>query len=119
MSPLLLLPFETFLTQRAMIRKPVAVYFAMCTNIADVWVTVITVLALYILFVVYNKVRVQLRFSLEAFATFWLKTHKAGHFKVYFTMGFQLALEDETMTAVFTRIHVVCMRVPMFCKGLG
>ena len=101
-----------------MIWEPITVYFAMCMNIADVWVTVITVLALYILFVVYNQVRIQLRFPLEAFTTFWLKAHKASHFKVYFMMEFQLALEDEAMTTVFTLIHVVCMHVPMFCKGL-
>ena len=92
-------------------------YFAMCMNIADVWVTVITVLALYILFVMYNQVHIQLQFPLEAFTTFQLKAHKASHFKVYFTMGFQLALEDEATTSVFTLIHVVCMCVPMFCKG--
>ena len=94
-------------------------YFSMCTNIADVWVTVVTVLTLYILFVMYNQVSIQLRFPLEAFTTFWLKAHEASHFKMDFTMGFHLALEDETTTAVSTLVHVVCMCVPMLCKGLG
>ena len=88
-------------------------YFAMCMNIADVWVTVVTVLALYILFVMYNQVSIQLRFPLEAFTTFRLKAHKASHFKVNFMMGFQLALEGESMTTVGTLVNVVCMCVPM------
>ena len=71
-----------------MIREPITVYFAMCMNIVDVWVTVITVLALYIPFVMYNRVSIQLQFPLEAFAAFWLKAHKASHFKVNFMMGF-------------------------------
>ena len=94
-------------------------YFALCTNIAGVWVTVVAVLTLYILFVMYNQVSIQLRFPLEAFTSFQLKAHEASHFKVDFTMGFQLALEDETTTAVGVLIHVVCMCVPMLCKGLG
>ena len=88
-------------------------YFAMCTNIADVWVTVVAVLAFYILFVMYNQVSIQLRFPLEAFVAFQLKAHKASHFKVNFTMGFQLALEDEAMTTVSALVHVVCVRIPM------
>ena len=100
-----------------MIWESIAVYFAMCTNIADVWVTVVAVLAFYILFVMYNQVSIQLRFPLEAFTAFWLKAHKASHFKVNFTMGFQLALEDETTVSAL--IHVVCMHVPVLCKGSG
>ena len=102
-----------------MIWESIAVYFAMCTNIADVWVTVVTVLALYILFVMYKQVSIQLRFPLEAFAAFQLKAHKASHFKVNFMMGFQLALEDEATTTVDALVHIVCIHVPMLCKGSG
>ena len=102
-----------------MIWESITVYFAMCMNIPDVWVTVVAVLALYILFVMYNQVSIQLRFPLELFAAFRLKAHKASHFKVNFTMGFQLALEDEATTTVSALVHVVCMRVPMLCKGSG
>ena len=102
-----------------MIRQTIAVYFSMCTNIADVWVTVIIVLALYILFVMYNQVSIQLQFPLEAFATFQLKAYKASYFKVYFMMGFQLALENETMTTVCILIHVSRFCLCLRCTRVG
>ena len=119
MPSFLLLPLEILLAQCAMIWKSIAVYFATCSNITYVRVFVVAVLTLYILFVMYNQVSIQLRFPLEMFATFWLKAHKASHFKVNFTVGFQLTLEDETMTSVSTLVHVVCMSVSMLCKGSG
>ena len=100
-----------------MIWESVTVYLAMHTYIAYVWVTLVTVLALYFLFVMHNQVSIYLRFPFESFSAFRFEAHKACHFKMHFTVGFQLALEGEATTTVGALVHVICMRVPVLCKG--
>ena len=119
LSLFLLLPLESLLAYWTLIWKSVAVYFHMRAYIAYVWVTIITVVALYFFFIMHYEVSIQLGFPLEPFSAFRFNTHKACHFKMHFTMGFQLALKGEATTTVGALLHVFCMHAPVLCKGSG